>query len=107
MSDFPKFVYRKAKIKREDGSAFDTLLVANDDDLSDSLMHGWHHDVISALTPQNQLTRANDDVSAVPADDVPPTRAELELKAVELGIKFDGRTTDRKLGVLISEVLGE
>lgn len=32
-----------------------------------------------------------------PADDEPPTRAELEAKAKELGIKFDGRTSDKTL----------
>ena len=33
----------------------------------------------------------------VPDDDAPPTRAELEQKARELGVKFDGRTTDGAL----------
>jgi hypothetical protein len=41
------------------------------------------------------------------ADDAPPTRAELEAKATELGIKFDGRTKDKKLGQLIQDKLGE
>ena len=39
-------------------------------------------------------------------DDAPPTRAELEAKATELGIKFDGRTKDKKLGQLIQDKLG-
>lgn len=33
----------------------------------------------------------------VPDDDAPPTRAELEQKARELGVKFDGRTSDGTL----------
>lgn len=41
----------------------------------------------------------------VPADDAPVTRAELEAKARELSIKFDGRTTDKKLGDLIAAKL--
>lgn len=32
-----------------------------------------------------------------PKDDGAPTRAELEQKAGELGLKFDGRTSDTKL----------
>ena len=40
-------------------------------------------------------------------DDAPPTRAELESKATELGIKFDGRTRDKKLANLIDEKLKE
>ena len=38
-------------------------------------------------------------------DGAPPTRAELEAKATELGIKFDGRTKDKKLGQLIQDRL--
>lgn len=44
-------------------------------------------------------------VEEVPEDDAPPTRAELEAKAKELGIKFDGRTSDKKLGQLIQDKL--
>ena len=32
-----------------------------------------------------------------PDDDAPPTRDELEAKARELGVKFDGRTSDKTL----------
>ena len=41
------------------------------------------------------------------ADDTEPTRAELEAKAQELGLKFDGRTGDKKLGQLIQAKLSE
>ena len=41
----------------------------------------------------------------IPEDDAPPTRAELEEKAKLLGIKFDGRTSNRKLGKLIEEAM--
>ncbi len=40
-------------------------------------------------------------------DDAMPTREELETKAIELGLKFDGRTSDKKLTKLIAEALGE
>jgi hypothetical protein len=39
------------------------------------------------------------------ADNAPPTREELEAKATELKIKFDGRTSDKKLGQLIESKL--
>jgi hypothetical protein len=41
----------------------------------------------------------------VPDDNAAPTRAELEAKATELGIKFDGRTRDKKLAQLIEDTL--
>ena len=44
-------------------------------------------------------------VDTPPEDDAPPTRAELEAKAKELGIRFDGRTGDKKLGQLIQDRL--
>lgn len=40
-------------------------------------------------------------------DDAEPTRAELEAKATELGVRFDGRTKDKKLGQLIQDRLSE
>jgi hypothetical protein len=44
-------------------------------------------------------------VDTAPEDDVAPTREELEAKATELGIRFDGRTKDKKLGQLIQDRL--
>lgn len=44
-------------------------------------------------------------VHTSPEDNAPPTREELEAKAKELGIRFDGRTGDKKLGQLIQDRL--
>jgi hypothetical protein len=44
-------------------------------------------------------------VDTAPDDNAAPTRAELEAKATELGIRFDGRTKDKKLGQLIQDRL--
>jgi hypothetical protein len=43
----------------------------------------------------------------MPEEDALPTREELETKATELGIRFDGRTKDKKLGQLIQDRLSE
>lgn len=44
----------------------------------------------------------------VPTDDnAPPTRAELEQQATLLGLKFDGRTTDKRLLERITETMKE
>ena len=45
------------------------------------------------------------EVAAALADNAKPTRAELEQKATELGLKFDGRTSDRKLSDAIEAKL--
>lgn len=52
-------------------------------------------------------TKAIEAKEIVPEDDALPTREELEAKATELGIRFDGRTKDKKLGQLIQDRLSE
>ena len=51
--------------------------------------------------------QAPEAVATAPEDNAAPTRAELEAKATELGIRFDGRTKDKKLGQLIQDRLSE
>jgi hypothetical protein len=41
----------------------------------------------------------------LPDDTAPPTRSELERKAEELGIKVDGRWSDKKLSDTITAAL--
>ena len=43
---------------------------------------------------------------AIPDDNAPPMRVELEEKADQLGLKFDGRTSDNKLSQKIEDALG-
>jgi hypothetical protein len=58
------------------------------------------------LTKQQEISLAVE-VAPVPEENAAPTRAELEAKATELGIRFDGRTKDKKLGQLIEDKLSE
>jgi hypothetical protein len=51
--------------------------------------------------------KAAESQAIIPEDDAAPTREELEAKATELGIRFDGRTKDKKLGQLIQDRLSE
>ena len=44
---------------------------------------------------------------AAPADDDPPTRAELEEQAAKLGIKVDGRWSDKRLTQAIADAMKE
>ena len=57
------------------------------------------------LAEQAAAAQAVEVVDTAPEDDAAPTRAELEAKATELGIRFDGRTKDKKLGQLIQDRL--
>jgi len=62
-------------------------------------------------SPMNVRVREPVAVEAIEPDpivesDAPPTREEMAIKARELGIKFDGRTSDKKLSSLIATALG-
>jgi len=64
-------------------------------------LDGMNHRLIVKETP----VAAPDPVPEPINDNAPVTRAEMELKATELGLKFDGRTTDRVLLTRIQESL--
>ena len=53
--------------------------------------------------PSKPLVIAKPEKEAVRLDNAPPTRKELEQKATELGIKYDGRWNDKRLASVIAE----
>jgi hypothetical protein len=77
------------------GGMYDYVIVP-DEQIAETLKAGWF------LTTPEALAASQ---APAPAEDAEPTREELEQKAKELGIKFDGRTTDNKLGALIDAKL--
>ena len=73
---------------------------------------GWCTSKADALAPKPADAKPSVPVAAAPAvevdvsdDDAPPTRAELEAKAAELGIKVDKRWSDKTLGERIESAL--
>jgi hypothetical protein len=102
MQRFPQMLYRAGGSEEIHGGRFATLIVADESALSAALADGWRETTGAAL---EALHVSPDAPATEPADDAPPTRDELEQKARELGIKFDGRTGDKKLASLIAEKL--
>ena len=89
---FPTIVYKNPGAHPgPDGTSYDYKGVGDAKALAVALGEGWR---VSLAV-----------VSDVPADDAPPTRAELEEQATALGLKFDGRTPDARLSRLISDNL--
>lgn len=88
---FPLMVYKDEGPHRRPGGTFDYHVVDDEKQLAAAKANGWHESLAIALDAG--------------ADDSPPTRAELEDKARELGIDFDGRTSDRKLSERIAAAL--
>jgi hypothetical protein len=69
-------------------------------------LDGINHRLMAEQITQ-VLESVTREASAVPEEDAPPSREELETKATELGIKFDKRTTDKRLLDKITEALKE
>ena len=93
MSEFePTIVYKDKGPHSRPGGTFSYKGVTTQEQFDEAIAEGW-------LASYAELYET--------ADDAPPTRAELEQKATELGIKFDGRTGDKKLGELIAQYVKE
>jgi len=83
---------------------YDFAGVNNAEELEAKLKEGWFSSLQEAIDSKETAPVAE----AKESDDIaPPTRQELEEKATELGIKFDGRFSDKKIAQLIDEALAK
>ena len=91
---FPTILYRVPGAHfGPPGVTYDYRGIDTQEALEAALADGWHESLAAAM--------ASPVVAPVPADDAPVMRAELDQKAEELGIKVDGRWSDKRL---ISEI---
>ena len=125
MPAFPTLVYRApGSSQHSSGGRYRYRGAANQAEYDALLAEGWHSTILAAVVaagdrafahnrkPAGLLAKARAKlaeqapVAVVEAeDDAPATRVEMEAKAAELGIKFDGRTTDARLLAKIHEAL--
>ena len=97
----PKLVYKSPGSQYgPEGKTYSWAGVKTQDELDGKLADGWHLTLGEAIAPKEKQPE-------IPADDSAPTRSELEEKAGQLGLKFDGRTSDSKLGQRIIYALGQ
>ncbi len=96
--EFPTLLYRCPGPHSRPGGTYALLPVADAQALADAEQAGWCRTLPEAIAgkPTQKVE---------PADDVPPTRAELEQKAAELGVKTDGRWSDARLSAEIAKTL--
>lgn len=92
MREFPKMLYRAGSGAAVDGVECAALVVQSEAEQAAALADGWGLSL-------------NAEPADAPADDAPPTRAELEAKATELGLKWDGRWGDKRLTDAIAAAL--
>jgi len=99
--EFPTLVYRCPGTNQRQGGTYSYRQIADDDELAAALVDGWFATLTEAIAGKSDVQVA--DV----VDEAPPTREEMEAKATELGIKFDGRTSDKALRDRITAALEE
>ena len=97
---FPTLVYKGKGPHSRAGGTYDFTAANDQEDLDAKLGNGW-------FTTLPEAIDANDKPAVVKSDDAPPTRAELEAKAKELGIQFGKKTTDVELSASITKALAK
>jgi hypothetical protein len=103
--EFPRMVYRIGTQQALESGRYDVKVITADA-LDQAIDDGWHLDQYAAKAAgEKPVSQAPEGASPNPFDTDPPTREELETKARELGLKFDGRTGDKKLAAMIAVAL--
>jgi hypothetical protein len=108
MTEFPALVYKADGKHIRPHGTYDFTGVNNAEELAEKLKEGWFESLEAAISERTAVSKPEKAVSEPVSDDfAPPTRQELETKATELGIKFDGRFSDKKIAQLIDETLAK
>jgi hypothetical protein len=92
--NFPTIVYRTPGMHHASKGTYDYKGAVDESEVDSALAEGWFRTLPEAMAGKHEES-----------DDSAPTRDELEAKATELEIKFDGRTTDKALGEKIAAAL--
>ena len=96
---FPNLVYCSPGAHQMPGGSFDYLQVNDEKEYNEAIKNGYFNSPEAAL-------KGDDKPELIEQEDTSaPTREELEQKASELNISFDGRTSDNRLLKKIQETL--
>jgi len=108
MTDFPTIMYRTpGPHKKPRGGTYAYHGAADQEEFDALIAKGWFPSYEEAVAGKvGKKIAAPAKVEEAPIDEVSgPTREELETKANELGVSYDGRTSDKKLAERIAEAL--
>lgn len=99
--DFPRLVYKNGGPHQRAGGTYSHALVKDQTELDAHLEAGWFATLPEAITPKPvEMGFTHPELSGTDShedDNKPPTRAELEAKANELGLVFSPNIGDKKL----------
>lgn len=108
MTEFPALVYKAEGNYIRPHGTYDFTGVNSAEELAQKLKDGWFESLELAVAGKHAAPERKKAVSEPVSDDFAhPTREELETKATELGIKFDGRYSDKKIAQMIDEALAK
>lgn len=96
---FPAFVYKAKGPHQRAGGTYDYKLVEDAAEHAAALADGWFATLPDAIQGKPE------EKPEEKAEDAAPTRAELEQKAKELGVKYDGRWSDKRLLVAVEAAM--
>lgn len=129
---YPIFVYKSpGQYRGHMGASFQCRSVADPSEHQAALQDGWYATEDEAIAAAGELAythglnkrhlakvlkdkpwervkpaiKSVEPVESVPDDEAPPTRQEIEEQAKLLGIKFDGRYSDKRLLERIAEAM--
>lgn len=97
--EFPRLVFKDNGPHQRPYGTYDYILVEDQAEFDASIVAGW-----SETMPYGLATVATQEGSQ-DLEEAPPTRAELEAKATELGLAFSPNIGDVKLGQRIQSAL--
>ena len=100
---FPVFVYKSPGNRKLGRKSYRYVSVNDEIEMAEKLAEGWFATREEAIAGK-ALVEEFEKIEVVDLH-AAPTRAELEQMAKTLNIKYDGRTSDKKLNALIDEVL--
>lgn len=99
--EFPTLVYKcPGDHFAHGGATYKYSPVKDQETLDKKIAEGWHISLVEAVDAFKNKSVSKPEIIN---ENAAPTREEMEIKAKELGIKFDGRTNDFKLLKLINE----
>lgn len=104
--NFPRMLFQVGDQEEMHGGRFNYILVHDNDALEAMIDSGWYMTTCHAKEAAGKPVQAVAETVAIGEDGALLDRSALEARATELGVKFDGRTSDRKLNTLIIEKLG-
>lgn len=106
-NQYPRMLYKAGGSEDIHGGKFSTMIVHDEDELAAELAGGWALTTTEATKAAKPTPAPTPAPAPAPRDDAPPTRAELEQKAHELGVEFAPNIGDKKLLERIEAKLAE